>query len=179
MSRTKDSRPPLEDVDLGDLPGRIASIDNEELERRAALASTFESPAFVAKGTEAGHIRLIRTAGAAKVEPNGAGEGASIPDPPSGFAGSATTSAAVVATPPAPEPEEPQRRRRSEEPNFTVRLPEYVQQALRMKAVSERTTVRLILLKLLRNSGYQVDDEDMTDDRGIVAKMRSKARRPD
>jgi hypothetical protein len=80
---------------------------------------------------------------------------------------------AIAERPPA---DEPQRRRRSEEPNFTVRLPEYVQQALRMKAVTEKTTVRLILLRLLRDAGYHVDDEDMTDDRGIVAKMRSKTR---
>lgn len=172
MSRPKDSRPALEDVDLGDLPGPIAPIADDELARRAALASTFEDPAFVAKGTEAGHIRLMRTVGAPKAEAVGVGEGPSQPKPP--MVAPLTDQASPVAP---QEREDPPRRRRSEEPNFTVRLPEYVQQALRMKAVSERTTVRLILLKLLREAGYQVDDEDMTDDRGIVAKMRSKARR--
>lgn len=166
MSRPKDSRPPLEDVDLEDLPGQIAPIDDNELAKRAALASTFETAAFVAKGTEAGHIRLIRSAAAA--DPGREGEGAASQAP----------AAAAPPQEPAPPPavEEPARRRRSEEPNFTVRLPDYVQQALRMRAVAERTTVRLILLRLMRDAGYQVDDEDMTDDRGIVAKMRAKNR---
>jgi len=68
------------------------------------------------------------------------------------------------------------RRPRSEEPNFTVRLPEAVQQAIRLRAVTERTTVRLILLRALRGAGFEVADEDMTDDRGIVAKQRSRDR---
>ena len=171
MSRPRDPRPPLEDVDLGDLPGEIAPIGDDELRRRAALASSFESPSFVARGTEAGHIRLTRTT-SARAEPD-----RWLADPPQ--LGDGNGSARAHEVPPvAVEPEEPPRRRRSEEPNFTVRLPDYVQQALRMKAVSERTTVRLTLLRLLRDAGYRVDDQDMTDDRGIVAKMRSKSPRP-
>lgn len=168
MSRAKGPRPPLDDVDLENLPGEIAPMGDSEARRRAAVASTFESPSFLARGTEAGHIRLVRTA-VAREESLGAGP----PQP---------------ATPPVPESEpvgagaaEPPpaqgRRLRSEEPNFTVRLPDYVQQALRIRAVSERTTVRLILLRMLRDAGYDVEDQDMTDDRGIVAKMRSRARR--
>ena len=70
------------------------------------------------------------------------------------------------------EPSRP-RKLRSEEPNLTVRLPEYVQQAVRMRAVIEKTTVRLVILRALRDAGFEVREEDMTDDRGIVAKMRS------
>ena len=68
------------------------------------------------------------------------------------------------------------RRLRSEEPNFTVRLPEPVQQAVRLRAVTEKTTVRLVLLRALRAAGFEVAEEDMTDDRGIVAKQRSRER---
>lgn len=160
MTRPKNPRPPLEDVDLGDLPGEIAPIGDDELRRRAALASSFENPSFVARGTEAGHIRLVRTT-TARGEPDQ--ERTDLPQ--LGEVGGA-------------EPEVAPRRRRSEEPNFTVRLPDYVQQALRLKAVSDRTTVRLTLLKLLRDAGYTVDDQDMTDDRGIVAKMRSRSSQP-
>lgn len=170
MTRPRDPRPPLEDVDLGDLPGEIAPIEDDELRRRTALASSFESPSFVARGTEAGHIRLVRAASGrgqadrGHADPSKMEEGAlrppGVPHAPTGHEG-------------AP------RSRRSEEPNFTVRLPDYVQQALRMKAVSGRTTVRLTLLRLLRDAGYHVEDQDMTDDRGIVAKMRSKTPRPD
>jgi hypothetical protein len=172
VTRPRAPRPPLEDVDLGDLPGEIAPIDDDELRRRTALATSFESPSFVARGTEAGHIRLVRTASGrvdadrGRAGPPQVGEGSEPVRPPE-----------VSGTPPAHG--EAPRRRRSEEPNFTVRLPDYVQQALRMRAVSDRTTVRLTLLRLLRDAGYHVDDQDMTDDRGIVAKMRSKAQRPD
>ena len=69
-----------------------------------------------------------------------------------------------------------ERKPRAEEPNLTVRLPQYVQQAVRMRAVSERTTVRLVILRALRGAGFEVDDSDMTDDRGIVAKMRTRER---
>lgn len=172
MSRPREPRPPLEDVDLGDLPGEIAPIGDDELQRRAALASSFESPSFLARGTEAGHIRLVRTS-AARVEPV---RGHVDPTQP-GEGGAPTR--IPEALPAATEPEGTPRRRRSEEPNFTVRLPDYVQQALRMRAVSDRTTVRLTLLRLLRDAGYQVEDQDMTDDRGIVAKMRSKSSQRD
>ena len=68
------------------------------------------------------------------------------------------------------------RKPRAEEPNLTVRLPEYLQQAVRIRAVSERTTVRLVILRALRGAGFEIDDSDMTDDRGIVAKMRTRER---
>lgn len=159
MSPPKPPRPPLRDVDLDDLPGAIAAVDDAELRRRAAVASSFEDPAFVARGADAGHIRLVRAgveaATAAAPSKPAAGQ-AMRADPPAGAA--------------------PVRKRRSEEPNFTVRLPDYVQQALRLRAVSQRTTVRLVLLRVLREAGYEVDDVDMTDDRGIVAKTRARAR---
>ena len=81
-----------------------------------------------------------------------------------------------AAPPPAPSPAPMGRKLRSEEPNFTVRLPEEVQQAIRLRAVMEKTTVRLILLRALRAAGFEVAEQDMTDDRGIVAKQRSRER---
>lgn len=165
MSRAKGPRPPLDDVDLENMPGEIAPMGDSEVRRRAAVASTFESPSFVARGTEAGHIRLVRTA---RVRDESQGV-----NPPQHVAQAAPDSGGGEE--PAPVL---RRRLRSEEPNFTVRLPDYVQQALRIRAVSERTTVRLILLRMLRDAGYEVEDQDMTDDRGIVAKMRSKGRHP-
>jgi hypothetical protein len=68
------------------------------------------------------------------------------------------------------------RKLRAEEPNLTVRLPDYVQQAVRMRAVAEKTTVRLVILRALKATGFEVDDCDMTDDRGIVAKLRARER---
>lgn len=62
---------------------------------------------------------------------------------------------------------------RSLEPNFTVRLPEYVQQAVRMRAVEGRTTARLVILQALRGAGFEVREEDLTDERGIVSKRRA------
>ncbi len=79
----------------------------------------------------------------------------------------------VMRQPPAA----PARKLRSEEPNFTVRLPDYVQQAVRMEAVRQKTTVRLLLLRALRQAGFEVQEEDMTDDRGIVSKLRGRERR--
>jgi len=43
--------------------------------------------------------------------------------------------------------------------------------------VRQKTTVRLLLLRALRGVGFEVQDEDMTDDRGIVSKLRSRNRR--
>jgi hypothetical protein len=40
----------------------------------------------------------------------------------------------------------------------------------------EKTTVRLILLRALRAAGFEVAEQDMTDDRGIVAKQRGRDR---
>ena len=93
---------------------------------------------------------------------------------PEFLAQSASSGVVKVVRPPAPEP--PGRKLRSEEPNFTVRLPEEVQQAIRLRAVMEKTTVRLILLRALRGAGFEVAEQDMTDDRGIVAKQRSRER---
>jgi hypothetical protein len=93
---------------------------------------------------------------------------------PEFLAQSANAGIVKVVRPAAPEPE---RKRRSDEPNFTVRLPEEVQQAIRLRAVMEKTTVRLILLRALRAAGFEVAEPDMTDDRGIVAKQRSRERR--
>ena len=93
---------------------------------------------------------------------------------PEFLAQSASSGVVKVVRPPAPEP--PGRKLRSEEPNFTVRLPEEVQQAIRLRAVMEKTTVRLILLRALRGAGFEVAAQDMTDDRGIVAKQRSRER---
>jgi hypothetical protein len=45
-----------------------------------------------------------------------------------------------------------------------------------MRAVFERTTVRLVILRALRSAGFEIDDSDMTDDRGIVAKRRTRER---
>jgi hypothetical protein len=167
VSRAKGPRPPLDDVDLENLPREIAPMGGSEVRRRAAVASTFESPSFVARGTEAGHIRLVRTA-TVREESVGTDQRQPVTEAAPASAGTGDAEPGITLG----------RRLRSEEPNFTVRLPDYVQQALRMRAVSERTTVRLILLRMLRDAGYNVEDQDMTDDRGIVAKMRSKARRP-
>jgi hypothetical protein len=43
-----------------------------------------------------------------------------------------------------------------------------------MRAVVERTTVRLVILRALRDAGFEVHEQDMTDDRGIIAKMRRR-----
>ena len=88
-----------------------------------------------------------------------------------------STGSGMVKVVPVSAPEPPARKLRSEEPSFTVRLPDYVQQAVRMEAVRQKTTVRLLLLRALRGVGFEVQDEDMTDDRGIVSKLRSRNRR--
>jgi hypothetical protein len=95
---------------------------------------------------------------------------------PEFLAQSANAGIVKVVRPPAPEPAPVPRKLRSEEPNFTVRLPQDVQQAIRLRAVMEKTTVRLILLRALRAAGFEVAEQDMTDDRGIVAKQRSRER---
>lgn len=80
----------------------------------------------------------------------------------------------VRSEPPPRAPEPGGRKLRSEEPNLTVRLPEYVQQAVRLRAVVDKTTVRLVILRALQQAGFEIRAEDMTDDRGIVAKMRRR-----
>ena len=161
-------RPELTDVDLSDLPGAIGHPDPEEVERRHAFATQLESPAFVARSTSTGVVKVLRPdrqpalteqAGGSPQAPKAQNH----PLPPAQPSEGRTT-----LTPQLRKP-------RAEEPNLTVRLPDYVQQAVRMKAVVERTTVRLVILRALRNAGFEIRDEDMTDDRGIVAKMRSRA----
>lgn len=159
-------RPPLEDIDLSDMTASVLRPDPVEVERRREFASTLESQAFIDQSTGAGVVKVVRprpqmplasrTETPRSVEPRDAGP--LTPDP-TDAEGSALTRG---------------RRPRSEEPNLTVRLPDYLQQAVRIRAVSERTTVRLVILRALRGAGFEIHDEDMTDDRGIVAKMRKR-----
>jgi hypothetical protein len=141
-------RPPLGDVDLSDLPTPLAAPAPGEFARRRAFASSLENGDFIARSTGAGLVKVVRPAA-----------------PPSSAAPS-----------PPPVSEAAPRKLRSQEPSFTVRLPDYLQQEVRLAAVRQKTTVRLILLKALRGAGFAVNDEDMTDDRGIVAKLRSRNR---
>ena len=149
------SRPVLEDLDL-DMPK--GGMDPEELRRRASLATMFESPTGVAKATEAGLVKAVRTEQAL----GGAASARPVPPPlPSPAAGASNGLEG--------------RALRSEERMLSVRLPDYVQQELRVRAARDRTTVRILVLEALQGLGIEVRPEDMTDDRGIVAKMRSKA----
>ena len=162
-------RPALGDVDLSDMPEHIRQPDPEEVERRRAFASTLETPAFLERSANAGVIKVVRPRG--QTVPPGSVEHQRQQSPEGG----------VERTPDGPAPPDGpkavrERRPRAEEPNLTVRLPEYVQQAVRMRAVSERTTVRLVILRALRGAGFEIDDTDMTDDRGIVAKRRTRER---
>ena len=159
-------RPELSDVDLSDLPATIVHPDSKEVERRHAFAAQLESPSFLARTANAGVVKVIRSDSQPATEKrtrNGPLVDAQrIERSPDSVSELGSTNLGS-------QPRKP----RSEEPNLTVRLPEYVQQAVRMRAVVEKTTVRLVILRALRNAGFEVRDEDMTDDRGIVAKMRS------
>ena len=162
------ARPALEDVDLSDMPA-ILQPDSREVERRRAFASSLENPAFLEQSTSSGLVKVVRPANAQS----------SLIHDESGAAKRKVVRNSHEPIEPLdeyrPEKSAP-RRPRAEEPNLTVRLPEYVQQAIRLKAVTEKTTLRLVILRALRGAGFEVRDEDMTDDRGIVAKMRSRDR---
>lgn len=162
-------RPELGDVDLSDMPGPILQPDPEELERRRTFASTLETPAFLERSTGAGVVKVVRNG-----PPRTSSPASSVPiaAPQQGASAPSDTAPTAPARPPSLG--KLQRKPRAEEPNLTVRLPEYVQQAVRMRAVTEKTTVRLIVLRALRQAGFEIDEADMTDDRGIVAKMRSR-----
>jgi hypothetical protein len=156
-------RPALGDVDLSDMPGPVIPPSPEEVERRRAFASSLETPAFLEHSANAGVVKVVRQRTSNEPLERPLPEGITAP----------TTGRESRR----PEPDIAQERRpRAEEPNLTVRLPEYVQQSVRLRAVSERTTVRLIILRALRGAGFEIDDSDMTDDRGIVAKMRTRKR---
>ncbi len=157
-------RPALGDVDLSDMPGHIIQPNPEEVERRRVFASTLETPAFLERSASAGVVKVVRPrAQAAPPEPVVHRR----PESPQHTAKQAVDQLDGPST---------ERRPRAEEPNLTVRLPDYVQQAVRMRAVFERTTVRLVILRALRSAGFEIDDSDMTDDRGIVAKRRTRER---
>jgi hypothetical protein len=164
-------RPALDDVDLSDMPGHIIQPNPEEVERRRAFASTLETPAFLERSASAGVVKVVRPrAQAAPPEPVVHRR----PQSPQHTA-QHTAQQAVDQLVNGPNTER-ERRPRADEPNLTVRLPDYVQQAVRMRAVFERTTVRLVILRALRSAGFEIDDSDMTDDRGIVAKRRTRQR---
>ena len=162
-------RPALGDVDLSDMPGPITQPSPEELERRRAFASTLETPAFLQRSASAGVVKVVRPAG-----PDASSKSVDDKRRPSGESG-ADQRPIRLAKPDGSDATR-ERRPRAEEPNLTVRLPEYLQQAVRMRAVQERTTVRLVILRALRGAGFEIADNDMTDDRGIVAKMRTRER---
>ena len=158
-------RPALGDVDLSDMPGSIAQPSPEELERRRAFASTLETPAFLQRSASAGVVKVVRPA-----SPDASSKLVHDQRRPSGESGADQRPIRLA------KDAIRERRPRAEEPNLTVRLPEYLQQAVRMRAVQERTTVRLVILRALRGAGFEIADNDMTDDRGIVAKMRTRER---
>lgn len=158
-------RPTLGDIDLSDMPGSMIQTDSAEVERRRAFASSLETPAFVARSADRGVVKVVRPPSRAS----------SISTPPSASASQREVQTDIAIETPN-QPSRLVRKLRSEEPNLTVRLPEYVQQAVRMCAVAEKTTVRLIILRALKGAGFEVREEDMTDDRGIVAKLRSRER---
>ncbi len=162
------ARPALGDVDLTDMPGHIIQPNPEEVERRRAFASTLETPTFLERSTNAGVVKVVRPRGQ-EAPAKSAERQRRQPE------NQAAPAADWLARPDKLEAVR-ERKPRAEEPNLTVRLPEYVQQAVRMRAVSERTTVRLVILRALRGAGFEIDDNDMTDDRGIVAKRRTRER---
>jgi hypothetical protein len=55
------------------------------------------------------------------------------------------------------QPVEPPRRQRK----LTTRIPGYLTDELKQKALDQRTTVRLLLLLALKKDGYRVDPEDL------------------
>jgi hypothetical protein len=151
------------------MPRPILHADPHELERRREFARSLEHPAFVEQSTTAGMVKVVRPASSPAATQPAESTLSSLAElqltPAQGGVGH--DSAGKSTSP---------RRPRAEEPNLTVRLPEYVQQAIRMRAVTEKTTVRLVILRALRGAGFVVNEDDMTDDRGIVAKMRSRTR---
>ncbi len=162
------ARPDLDDVDLSDMPEPLRQPSPEEVERRRVFGSSLETPAFLERSSNAGMVKVVRPSShfvSAKAADN-----RSVPPDRS-----QTESVDDLVRPAIPTLGQG-RRPRAEEPNLTVRLPEYVQQAVRMRAVAEKTTVRLVILRALRGVGFEIDDRDMTDDRGIVAKMRTRQR---
>ena len=168
-NRGKGPRPALEDIDLSDMPRPILHADPHELERRREFARSLEHPAFVEQSTTAGMVKVVRPASSPAATQPAESTSSSLAEPqPTPAQGGVGHDSAGKNTSP--------RRPRAEEPNLTVRLPEYVQQAIRMRAVTEKTTVRLVILRALRGAGFVVNEDDMTDDRGIVAKMRSRTR---
>jgi hypothetical protein len=151
------------------MPKPILQADAQELERRRNFARSLEHPAFVEQSANSGMVKVVRP-----VSPPAAthiADDFSTPliDPRLPHA---QNDANDDSSGNKPSPKRP----RAEEPNLTVRLPEYVQQAVRMRAVTEKTTVRLVILRALKGAGFVVNEDDMTDDRGIVAKMRGRTR---
>ena len=161
-------RPALDDVDLSDMTGPFRQPSQDEIERRRALGSSLETPAFLELSSSAGMVRVVRSSAQSSTV-KAADSQLALPG------GSETPPAHAL---PEPGAAAQGRRSRAEEPNLTVRLPEYVQQAVRMRAVAEKTTMRLVILRALRAAGFEIEACDMTDDRGIVAKRRARDRKP-
>ena len=57
------------------------------------------------------------------------------------------------------------KEQRTGDAQMTLRLPHYVVRQLRVRAAEEATSVRALVLAALKNSGYEVMQEDIVDRR--------------
>lgn len=54
------------------------------------------------------------------------------------------------------------------QPRVAISMPEALQQELHIKAIMEKTSMRALILKALKDAGYNVRDEDLRDGRRAV-----------
>jgi len=132
---SKAVRPALQAPNISNIPGRPSAAATPASDPRFAAAETLEDPAALTRRVREGVVRVIN------------------PD--------TIQQAAVPVEVPAQEPA----RRRGPELSMSTKVPEYVMHQLRIRSAEKGVTIRNLLLLALRREGFQIDDDDIQDER--------------
>ena len=129
------TRPTLHAPDISNIPGRPPAPATQVADPRFAVAETLEDPAALTRRVREGSVRVLN------------------PD--------TIQQAAGPAGVPVPGPT----RRRSPELSLSTKVPEYVMHQLRVRSAEKGVTIRNLLLLALRREGFEIDDDDVYDER--------------
>ena len=131
----KAARPTLHAPDISNIPGRPSAPATPVADPRFAVAETLEDPTALTRRVREGSVRVLN--------PHTIQQ---------------TTGPAGV---PAPGPT----RRRGPELSLSTKVPEYVMHQLRVRSAEKGVTIRNLLLLALRREGFEIDDDDVYDER--------------
>jgi hypothetical protein len=128
-------RPTLVAPDLNAFPRPVPKTATDDSRFQAAEA--LEAPESIARRVQEGSVRVINT----------------------------DTAVHRPAVTVASEPEKEPAYKRGPEVALSTKVPDYVARQLKLTAAQKDTTIRNLILEALKKDGFEIQNEDIQDDR--------------